>query len=194
MRIPLAKLLVFAFFLPSLNSHAQFKFPVTNNDLRTNLSRVLTDYANGFPTLKADTIAVNEQSIEFATQLQFEGCEQNTISQYKSKNAIYSWQALLLTTEDFEEASKKYKWLYDQLKVMTVKVEDYSFTLSGDYGAPDESRTFSTTVFKLTPNAANMPKLKIEASMHFEFPEWKVTLVVYEREREDNEQGDINGD
>jgi hypothetical protein len=30
--------------------------------------------------------------------------------------------------------------------------------------------------------------------MQFEFPEWKIHLVVYEREREDNEQGDINGD
>jgi hypothetical protein len=44
------------------------------------------------------------------------------------------------------------------------------------------------------PNAANMPKLKVEASMQFEFPEWKINLMVYEREREDNEQGDINGD
>jgi hypothetical protein len=39
-----------------------------------------------------------------------------------------------------------------------------------------------------------MPKLKIEASMQFQFPEWRVSLLVYEREREDNEQGDINGD
>jgi hypothetical protein len=36
--------------------------------------------------------------------------------------------------------------------------------------------------------------LKVEASMQFEFPEWKINLMVYEREREDNEQGDINGD
>ena len=100
-----------------------------------------------------------------------------------------------MNTEDFEEASKKYKWLYNQLKVMTVKLEGgYSFTLSGDYDAPDESKKFSSSIFKLTPNAGNMPKLKIEASMQFEFPEWKVTIAVYEREREDDERGDINGD
>jgi len=77
---------------------------------------------------------------------------------------------------------------------MTVKVEDYSFTLDGEFEAPDESRKFSSSIFKLTPNASNMPRLKIEASIQYEFPEWKVNLMVYEREREDSERGDINGD
>jgi hypothetical protein len=179
----------------SLNSKAQgFKFPVTNNDLRTSLSKVITDYVDGFASLKGDTISVSPQSIEFTSKLNFQGGDENTITQYKSKNQIYSWQAVLLTSEDFSEASKKYKWLCNQLKVMTVKVQDYSFTMSGDYEAPDDSKKFVTSIFKLTPNASNMPKLKIEASMQFEFPEWKVNLRVYEREREDNEQGDIHSD
>ncbi len=39
-----------------------------------------------------------------------------------------------------------------------------------------------------------MPKLKIEASMQFEFPEWKVNLLVYEKEKEDKDRGDIMED
>jgi hypothetical protein len=30
--------------------------------------------------------------------------------------------------------------------------------------------------------------------MQFYFPEWKVVLRVYQKEREDNERGDINED
>jgi hypothetical protein len=192
--MPVTKLIAAGAVFLCLNSQAQLKFPVTNNDLRNNLSKILTDYVDGFSSLKGDTILVNPQSIEFTTKVNFMGSEENSITQYKSKNSIYSWQALLVTSEDFEAASKKYKWLCNQLKVMTVKVQEYSFTLNGDYEAPDESKKFFSTIFKLTPNAANMPKLKIEASMQFEFPEWKVNLMVYEREREDNEQGDINSD
>jgi len=194
MKRPELKLTCTVLLFFCLNSQAQLKFPVTNNDLRTNLSKVITDYVDGFSALKGDTVDVNPQSIEFSTKLNFQGSEQNTITQYKSKNAIYSWQAVMLTSEDFEEAAKKYKWLYNQLKVMTVKVQDYSFTLSGEYDAPDESRKFCSSLFKLTPNAANMPRLKIEATMQFEFPEWKIGLLVYEREREDKEQGDINAE
>jgi hypothetical protein len=108
---------------------------------------------------------------------------------------VFSWQALLLETEAFDEAAKKYKWLCNQLKVMTIKTETgYSYNLSGNYEEPTQGKKFSSSVYKLTPNAADMPKLKIEASMQFEFPEWKVSLLVYEREREDKDRGEINGD
>ena len=176
-------------------TQAQIKLPVTNNDLRNNLQKIIVDYPNHFATLRGDTLVENPQTIEFASTLDFKGAMENSITEYKSSKPIYSWSALLITTEDFAEAEKKYKWLYNQLKVMTVRLDGgYSFTFNGDYNTPDESKKFCSTVFKLTPNAVNMPKLKIEASMQFEFPEWKVSLLVYEREREDNERGEVNGD
>jgi hypothetical protein len=193
MKMIQSKLIAAALVLGSLKAGAQVKFPVTNNDLRNNLSRIISDYANGFTALKGDTIEVNPQTIEFASRLDFEGAEQNSIVEYRSLKPVYSWKAVLMTTEDFEEASKKYTWLYNQLKVMTVNVQDYSFTLDGGYQAPDESRKFSSSIFKLTPNAANIPRLKIEATMQYDFPEWKINLLIYEREREDAERGDING-
>lgn len=195
MKIFRPKLIAIGLIVAGLQGRAQIKFPVTNNDLRINLSKIISDYPHHFASLKGDTISSNPQTVEFSSRLEFKGAEQNSIVEYRSADPIYSWQAVLLNTEDFDEASKKYKWLYNQLKVMTVKLEGgYTFTLSGDFDAPEESKKFSSSIFKLTPNASNMPKLKIEASMQFEFPEWKVSLMVYEREREDNERGDINGE
>lgn len=189
------KLIGLCLVIAGLTAKAQLKFPVTNNDLRNNLSKIISDYPNQFASLKGDTITSNPQTIEFASKLNSKEVKENLITQYKSSKPVYSWQGLLLNTENFEEASKKYKWLYNQLQVMTVKLEGgYSFTLSGNYDAPDENKKFFSSVFKLTPNASNMPKLKIEASMQYEFPEWKVNLLVYEKEREDNERGAINGD
>ncbi|HWJ92636.1 MAG TPA: hypothetical protein VNR87_16075 [Flavisolibacter sp.] len=185
------KMLLFAAVLAGFTAKSQVKFPVTNNDLRTNLQKIITDFPHELSSLKGDTLADNPQTIEFASLLDFKGATDNSITQYKSVRPIYSWKATLLDTEDFEEASKKYNWLFAQLKVMTVRLDGgYSFTLSGDYDQPDESRKFSSSIFKLTPNAVNMPKLKIEASLQFEFPEWKVSLLVYEKEREDNERGE----
>ena len=194
MKVTQLKPTLIALLFFSFSSNAQLRFPVTNNDLRNNLSSVITGYVDGFSSLKGDTISINPQSIEYSARIDFVGAQQNSIHQYGSAPPVYSWQAVLTSTEDFEEASKKYKWLFNQLKVMTVKVQDYAFTLTGDYDAPEESRRFATSIFKLTPNASNMPRLKIEASMQFEFPEWKVSLAVYEKEREDHERGDINGE
>jgi hypothetical protein len=195
MKIQLLKLLVFPCFLAGQLCYSQLKFPVTNNDLRTNLSKIISDYSNQFASLKGDTIAVYPQTIEFSSRLDFKEAPQNSIVLYRSEKPVYSWQGIFLSSEDFEEASKKYKWLYNQLKVMTVKLEGgYTFTLNGEYDAPDESKKFSSSIFKLNPNAGNMPRLKIEASLQFEFPEWKVMLVVYERERDDHEQGKVDGE
>lgn len=179
----------------SLSATSQVKFPVTDNELRQNLQKVVADFPNALSSLKTDTIEINAQTIEFASALDFPSASRNWITEYKSIKPVHSWEAVLLETEDFEEAEKKYKWLYNQLKVMTIKIGDgYSFNLDGKYDPPAESRTFSSSIFKLTPNAVNMPRLKIEASMQFTFPaEWKVSLLVYEKEREDHERGDING-
>lgn len=195
MKILNTSLIAFVFLCFAAESQAQFRFPVTNNDLRNNLQKVIVGFANELNNVKGDTLAINPQTVEYASLLKFEGAEENTITQYISPKPIYSWQAVILTTEDFEEATKKYKWLCNQLKVMTINLGDgYTFSLSGKYEAPNEGKKFSSSTFQLIPAATNLPKLKVEAGMEFYFPEWRVNLLVYQKEREDNERGDINED
>jgi len=176
-------------------ARAQFRIPVTNNDLRHNLEKVIADFPQELSSIKGNMIERNPQTVEYATVLKFEGAEENTVTQYISSKPVYSWQATVLTSEDFEEASKKYKWLCNQLKVMTINMGNgYTFSLNGDYEAPDDSKKFSISTYHLTPAATYMPKLKVEVGMQFYFPEWKVVLRVYQKEREDAERGDINED
>ena len=186
------KLTVLACLLAGLSAHSQLKPPFTNNDLRQNLQKVVADFPNHLASVRGDTLNVNPQTIDFASTLDFKQAQENTITQYISSKSIYSWQASLLTTEDFQEAAKKYKWLCNQLKVMSINVgQGNAFSLRGDIAHPDESKNFFSSIFDLLPHAINMPKLKIEAAMRYDFPEWKVSLLVYEKEREDNERGEI---
>jgi hypothetical protein len=194
MKILRSPLFIVIALIFNIKSISQLKIPVTSNELRTNLERVVSGFPSHLTGLKGDTIVENPQTIEFQSLLDFKMASENSIIQYKSAKPIYSWKAVLMNSEDFEEAAKKYKWLYNQLKVMTIRIDGYSFTMSGDYDQPEESRKFCSSVFKLTPNASSIPKLKIEASMQFEFPEWKVSVVVYEKEREDHERGEIYGE
>ena len=160
-------------------ARAQFRIPVTNNDLRHNLEKVIADFPQELSSIKGNMIERNPQTVEYATVLKFEGAEENTVTQYISSKPVYSWQATVLTSEDFEAASKKYKWLCNQLKVMTINMGNgYTFSLNGDYEAPDDSKKFTISTYHLTPAATYMPKLKVEVGMQFYFPEWKVVLRV----------------
>jgi hypothetical protein len=76
---------------------------------------------------------------------------------------------------------------------MNLKLNrDYDYSLSGEYDKPSESKKFSSSVFRLLPNASNLPKVKVELSLQYEFPEWKIYLLVYQKEREDSERGTID--
>ena len=175
-------------------SIAQLKLPGTGNpDIRNALEKVIGDYPKEFSNLKGEILNTNPQTVEYESLLPFKSAEKNIIIQYSGKVPVYSWQAHMFSAEEFEVAEKKYKALFGQLKGMNLKLNrDYDYSLSGDYDKPTESKKFSSSVFRLLPNASNLPKVKVELSMQYEFPEWKIYLLVYQKEREDNERGSID--
>lgn len=173
----------------SCAASAQLKLPVTNNDLRTNLQKVVADFPNHLSSVIGEVKAENPQTTDFASTLDFQTAEENFVTRYDGKKPIYSWQATLLTASEFEDAAKKYKWLCNQLKSMTLRLGDYSFSLDGEYEAPDDGKKFSASLYRLMPASVSHPRLKIEAGLQYYFPEWKVILTVYEKEREDKDRG-----
>lgn len=194
MKITLSLFFLF-FFLCffTLASPAQWRFPgKSNSDVRQALEKVLSDFSKNFANLKGEVLSNNPQTVEYTSKLVFATAEQNTITEYSGKHPVYSWRACMLTAEEFSDAEKKYKALYRDLKNITLTLNrDYTYSLAGDYQAPSESLIFATTAFHITPAATSLPKVQIELSMQYEFPEWKIYLTVYQKEREDNERGRV---
>lgn len=174
-------------------AEAQLRLPgLSNPDIRQALEKVIADYPDDFATLKGEVLNNNPQTVEYASLLQFTSAESNTITQYSGKEPVYSWQAQMFTTEAFEEAEKKYKALYKDLKAITLTLNrDYSYRLEGAYDTPTETRKFASSVFRLVPGATSLPKVKVELSLQYELMEWKIYLSVYQKEREDNERGRV---
>jgi hypothetical protein len=67
--------------------------------------------------------------------------------------------------------------------------KSYHHGLSGQYDVPTERKKFCTSTFNLFPETNEVQKLKIDLAMQYEFPEWKLQLLVYKKEREDHEKG-----
>jgi hypothetical protein len=98
----------------------------------------------------------------------------------------------MLTTENFEEAKKKFRSLFSMFNHMAVKM-DYgdTFYLSGKYDEPTEEKNFASTILTFEKADQLTRKMKLEVSMQYEMLEWKVRVLIYEKEREDNERGEI---
>lgn len=169
-------------------STAQFKQTRSSGDLSADLKKVILDHPNQFRNIIGDAIIENPQSTDYRCTLAIDGAEECYITKYSSdEKAIYSWQALMLTTENFNEAKRKFKYLFDRFNNMSV----VSSWLKGTYEAPVEEKRFTSVIFSITPSDVSSEKLKVEIVMQNEGMEWKVRVLVYDREREDEEETGI---
>ncbi len=164
-------------------SSAQLKLPVING-VTNDVKKVIEDHPNQFANLKGEMIAQTTQTIDYACLFEANGAEETTITKYSSKKEIYSWQALMLTTESFEKAKQKFRSLFNQLNNLPVKSGDQQYKLKGDYVQPDNKKKFSSAILSAGD------KLKVEISLQaYEPMEWKVKIIIYDTEREDDERG-----
>src|SRR6187399_2104819 len=84
------------------------------NALQTDIAKVLSDYPNGFKNIIGAEIIQNPQSIEFECLLTVKDAIKCRLIKYNSNlNDIYSWEADMIKTDDFERASNKFRILYN---------------------------------------------------------------------------------
>lgn len=185
------KLFVSILLVNSFSVSAQFKLPI-NNALRSDFQKIISSYPQHFEGVRGNIINQNPQSIEYVSNIKLGNAEECMVIKYSSGlKPVYSWQGLMFRSEDFEEASKKYKSLFNQLRGLNIFYVEDQYTLRGEFEEADESRKFTTSLLMPVAPPEPLKKLKIEVALQFEFPEWKVNLLVYEKEREDDERGEI---
>lgn len=183
------KLLVFStIILFSLtDTIAQLKLN-TANTIATDIKKVIEDYPAHFDNIMGAPIIKNPQSTDYQCNFKVNGAEECTITRYTGKkNLISSWQAVMLTTENFEEAQKKFKSLYTQINNLSLR----AMHLKGVYEAPAEEKKFTSVLFSFDPADESIKKLKVELVIEAEGMDWKVKLLVYDRNRADDEPGEI---
>ena len=191
--LPLFILLPLMFVFSTGNLAAQLKSPFSKkSSIAADMQKVLEDYPNGFKNIAGEVIEKNPQSTEYACLFTPEGSDQCVITEYSSaKRKIASWKASMFSSEDYDEAKKKYKALYSQLNNKNIKVGTNTYHLKGEYDAPAEGMDFTSSFFTVTPGDHNTESIIVELSLHAELLEWKVSLQVYDKDRKDDERGKI---
>lgn len=185
-------LLVFVISTLSFVSQAQLRLPLANQ-LASDIKKIIREYPHQFSSLQGHVIEENPQTTSYDCNFKVTGAENSSITRYSASNKkVYSWEALMLTTDDFEKAKEKFHALYRQFNQLGVKM-DYgeTFYLGGRYEEPVEEKKFNTVTFKFEYPDRNTFKMRLEISMQYEMLEWKVRILIFDHERDDDEQGDI---
>lgn len=180
----------FLFFSPA---DAQIKLPIVNNGVGSDVKKVIEDYPNRFINLMGEVKKLNEQSTDYYCNFKVNGAEETFVTRYSAKReGVVSWQALMMTTGEFDEAKKKFKSFYNQINNLSVSIDQKSYRLKAEYKSPSEEMKFASILFSLDPVEEVTRKLKVELLLQYQAPlEWKIKILVYDREREDAERGNV---
>lgn len=166
--------------LPALAQHSdslQNKVP----SIKPAVEEIVKDYFLGFSNVRGAQVFENTVRTDFACMVSVPGAITQKISRYKTPGT-YSWQALLMQTEVFQDAADYYQKIYRQLstgKIAISKVTQYD--VSGWYDAPNESKGFSATHLELLGATEGPGKMYIAIEMGYQFPKWNVNVSVYEK-------------
>jgi hypothetical protein len=181
MKPPVKTLAFLTIFLPlTFVATAQVKTNPSNS-IGACVQKVIDDFPNHFNNIVGELIIENPQSTDYQCNLKVNGAEECTITRYSDKKTpVYSWQALMLTTDNFESARRKFRSLYNELN----NLNRGSTLLKGSYESPAEEKSFTSVVFSFNPLRGSLEKLRVEINMEAEGMDWRVKVLVYEKVNE----------
>lgn len=175
-----------------MESPAQLKLPLAAG-ISSDIKKIIEDYPNRFVNLMGEVITQHPQSTDYACNFKVNGAEESFITRYSAKKEVFSFEAVMLTTENFEKAKQKFKSLFNQLNNLSAQLADKkNIHFKGKYEEPKEEMKFSTILLSPEPGFESWHKMRIEILLQAADPmEWKVKLLIYDKEREDEDRGTI---
>jgi len=181
------KLITIIFIISASRSFAQNKIPLlkVSNSIKPDIEKVASDYYDHFYNIKGEQTDETQNTIEYKSKVIPKGALESSITQIKGLYNVYSWQAVMLNTDDFEQAVEKYKQIYRELNGANFMMHDRkAWKFKGPYDAPDNARSFASSILEPDLNDKVLQRLKIEVALNYNISEWSVKVLVYEKEND----------
>jgi hypothetical protein len=176
------------FTLATLHIKAQNKLPVVKfSSVTPDIVRAAGDYYDHFFYIKGEKISETESTIEYKSKILPQGAVECTIMQIKSLLNVYSWQAIMMNTDNYDNAVAKYKQIYRQLNGANFAMNDgKTCKIRGSFDAPDINRAFASSILEPDVKETYLQRLKIEIALSYNMPDWAVKIMIYEKESDED--------
>lgn len=152
----------------------------------TDLKKIISSFPDHFHAYRGGVIVSSPQSTSYACNLNISGAEDATITTYSGKKEIASWEAVILTTENFDKAKQKFRSLFNQINNISIAS---SVRLQAKYESPEEQNKFTSILFNPSADTGVWSTIRTELLLEFNSPmEWKIRVLVYDMEKADKEE------
>lgn len=187
----MTKPLLSSLLLFSVSANAQLPINLKiSNEISSVLSKVIHDYPNHFNNIKGDILEDDPQITNYTCLLNIKDMEPGIITQYgREVEHQYSWSNVLLETESYEEAKRKFRLYYSDIKRTSAIIRNTLVKLNGNYAEPGEDKKFCSVIFKVEPDEEETKNLVVDLNMQYEMSEWKITVSLYKQEDDAKSDG-----
>ena len=141
-------IIILIFLAFSTNSNAQFyKSLLPNGEFSDSLTKIIVDFNTNFNTIQGQEMTPQLEMNVYQSKTTLPGALQCSIIRYHSKlDTSASWQAILFDGEDFNDAFKIYKDIFNQLKKSKIVTADKKpAKFKGELQKPKASVRFAST-------------------------------------------------
>ena len=153
----------------------------------TVIDGVLRDFPNNLRNITGDLILAQGETETYASALALPDAKGCQITRYHSTHdTTVSWQAAMLTTDDFAHADQAYRALYQKLQQCYIQLVDGTVVyLKGSWEPAKDGAPFTTSTLKLSVDDQRYRELRVELELVYQLAEWGININIYNKRDKD---------
>ena len=191
-RFKVAMILIVVIVISSVSyaQHAAVADSSTSPSFPSVIDAVLRDFPNNLRNITGELVLAQGEFENYASMLALPESEHCVITRWHStQDTTVSWQAAMLTTDDFGKADHAYHDLYRKLQQCYIQLVDGTVVyLKGSWEPAKEGAAFTTSTLRLTIDDQRYKEVRVELELVYQLAEWGVHINIFSK-RPDDEAG-----
>jgi hypothetical protein len=171
--------LILLFVASIFTSRAQFyKTYLPSSEFSDSLSKIVKDFKNNFNLIQGKEMIPQPEMNTYQSKTTLPDALHCSIFRYHSiRDTSASWQAIFYDGENYKDAYRIYKDIFNQLKKCKIKIDDKNDNaFIGDFGKPKESVRFTSSSLKLNSNDIIYRNFFADLELTNTYDGWEVQL------------------
>lgn len=191
----MALIVVIVISSASYGQHAAVADTSTSPSFPSVIDAVLRDFPNNLRNITGELVLAQGEFENYASMLALPESEHCVITRWHStQDTTVSWQAAMLTTEDFGKADHAYRELYRKLQQCYIQLVDGTIVyLKGSWEPAKEGAAFTTSTLRLTLDDQRYREVRVELELVYQLAEWGVHINIFSKKPDDEAGGGTVG-
>lgn len=151
------------------------------------LTKIVKDYQKNFYAIQGKQLSSDGLVDIYNSNVSIPGAVHCVVQRYHSaEDTSASWQAIMYTGENYEEAVKIYKKTFHLLKKTKLKWADkVSVSFKGNLEIPEETLRFTSTPLTLNVNDSQYTNFFAEVELINLYEEWEVHINLHKKKTDE---------